>query len=113
MLPESDLTVYSDTQSLFGACTLLSQTTEHRLHTDLSLLQEAYENRNITNTVWIAGNDNLADDLTKPDKRNAMLAIIVETNHFRSKENSSILRDASTAIPMVQIKCSHLKMKHV
>ena len=38
------------------------------------MLREAFENREITSVIWIPGDENPADDLTKPDKRCGALA---------------------------------------
>lgn len=85
LLRKVDLTIYTDSQSLYGLCISLSQTTEHRLHINLALIREAYERRDITKVVWIAGHLNPADGLTKTDRRCGVLPELLATNMFLPK----------------------------
>ena len=64
-----ELSIYTDSLTLCGLCVSLSQNTERRLQIDLAIVREAYELRDINNIIWTPGSDNLADDVTKIDKR--------------------------------------------
>lgn len=89
-----DLTLYTDSQSLYGLCISLAHTTERRLQIDLSMIREAYERRDITNIVWIEGKNNPADDLTKITRRAGVLSEVIATNRFFPEPRSWIQRDA-------------------
>ncbi len=80
--PNIPLVLYTDSQSLYGLCISLSQTAERRLQIDLAIIRQAYEAREITTIVWILGESNPADNLTKIDKRNGKLAELLRTNKF-------------------------------
>lgn len=92
-LKNVELTLQTDSKSLYDLVISLAQTTERRLQIDLEILREGYERREISNIVWIAGNQNPADDLTKPDKRNGTLAQVVSTCKFAPTAVSWIERD--------------------
>ena len=79
---EFPLTICTDSRSLYGLCISLSPTTEKRLQIDLAMIRQAYEAREITKLVWIAGSVNPADNLTKVDMRNGTLAKLLLTNQF-------------------------------
>jgi len=87
------LSVYTDSHTLYGLCISLSQTTERRLQIDLALIREAYERREITHIMWIAGNINPADDLTKVDKRCGALEKLLATNKFNPPPQAWVSRD--------------------
>lgn len=88
-----ELTLFTDSKSLYSLVITLSQTTELRLQFNLQILRDAFERREITNIVWIAGEENPSDDLSKPDKRNGTLAKLIETNHFNPSKVSWMQRD--------------------
>ncbi len=48
-----DLTIYTDSHSLYGLCIYLTQTTERRIQIDLALICESTERREIANNLWI------------------------------------------------------------
>ncbi len=52
------LKIYTDSKSLYDSCTRLTMTSEKRLLIDLALLREAYEDREISEIVWIRGSEN-------------------------------------------------------
>ena len=87
------LSVYTDSDSLYGLCISLPHTTERRLMIDLALLREAYERRDISNLYWIPGSANPADDLTKVDKRSGALAELLRTNKFNPRTEVWVDRD--------------------
>ena len=74
------LHLVSDSFSLYGLVVSLARTTERRLQIDLMMLREAFESREITSVMWISGEKNPADDLTKPDKRNGACQISLSPN---------------------------------
>lgn len=88
-----NLTLATDSRSLFSLSVTLAQTTEKRLLIDLSLIREAYEKRDINDFVWISGDCNPADGLTKVSKRNNSLAEVISSNKFLPKAESWIERD--------------------
>ena len=91
-----DLTMISDSRSLFGLLVSLAHTTQLRFQIDLEMLRETYKNREISNAVWISGGENPADDLTKADKRDNMLAKLIQTGRFETNQCSWIHRDSLT-----------------
>ncbi len=95
-----NLTLATDSRSLFCLAVTLGQTTERRLLIDLSIIREACEKREITEVVWLSGDSNPADDLTKIDKRNGTLAKIISTNNFNPKIESCVDRYATEVKPM-------------
>ena len=76
------LVMYTDSHSLYGLCVSLTQTTEKRLLVDLNMIRKAYEKRDISRIVWISGQQNPADDLTKTGRRNGSLSKLVTTAVF-------------------------------
>lgn len=59
------LRVYTDSKSLFDSLVSLNTTTEKRLLIDLTMLRECYEYREITEVLWIPGDENPSDAMTK------------------------------------------------
>lgn len=59
------LSIYTDSRSLYHLTVSLTRTKEKRMQIDLQVLRQAYERREITNVVWITGESNPADGLTK------------------------------------------------
>eukprot|EP00171_Calliarthron_tuberculosum_P023256 IDg23256t1 len=90
-----DLTIATDSRSLFCLAITLGQTTERRLQIDLAMIREAYERREIAHLVWISGKTNPADDLTKCAKRNGTLATILSSNRFNPDMESWVKRDCN------------------
>lgn len=88
-----NLILATDSRSLFSLSITLAQTTEKRLLIDLSLIREAYEKRDINDIIWIAGNCNPADGLTKVSKRNSTLSELISKNNFMPHARSWIKRD--------------------
>eukprot|EP00171_Calliarthron_tuberculosum_P022600 IDg22600t1 len=110
--PEVNLTIATDSRSLFCLAITLGQTTERRLQIDLAVIREAYERRDIAHLVWISGKTNPADDLTKCEKRNGTLEHILRTNKFQPKMESWVRRDSDEVRTSVQEKTSiHLPGK--
>ena len=88
-----NLTLGTDSRSLYCILVKLAQTTERRLVINISLVRQEYEKREITNLVWISGATNPADDLTKETKRNGTLREVICRNNFSPKTESWIERD--------------------
>jgi hypothetical protein len=59
------LTVCIDSKSLYDCLVKLGTTHEKRLMIDLMCLRQSYERREITEIVWIKGDKNPADAMTK------------------------------------------------
>lgn len=68
--------IYTDLLFLFDLLTTLNTTTKKRHFTDLSVLQESYERRQLTDIVWIHGNSNPADVLKKENGSSALKALM-------------------------------------
>lgn len=90
------LTLATDSRSLFQLSVTLVQTTEKRLLIDLNVIREAYEKRDLNDLVWISGDSNPADGLTKMTKRNDVLGTMLATNQFNPQTQSWIKRDSTT-----------------
>jgi len=89
-----NLSIYTDSQTLYGLCISLRNTTERRLQIDLALIREAYERRELTEIIWINGKANPADDLTKCEKRSGSLEELLHTGKFLPQKESWIERDS-------------------
>lgn len=63
-----DIKIYTDSKCLFDSLISLNNTTEKRLLIDLSILRECYEQREITEILWIPGTENPADAMTKEER---------------------------------------------
>lgn len=59
------LKLYTDSKCLFDSLISLNTTSEKRLMIDLSGLRQCYERREITEVLWIPGEQNPADVMTK------------------------------------------------
>ena len=88
-----ELSIYTESLTLYGLCVSLSQTTEHRLQIDLAIVREAYECRDIINIILIPGSDNPADDLTKVGKRCGALTKLKASNKLNPEKKAWIERD--------------------
>lgn len=88
-----ELTISTDSKTLYGLSITLSQTTERRLQIDLALIQEAYERCDIHHLVWLPSSDNPADDLTKIEKRSGSLQKLISTNYFKPEISTWVQRD--------------------
>lgn len=70
------LTLYTDSKSFFGGLVNVGTTTEKRLLTDLQKMREAHEQREFTEVVWIASEQNPADAMTKENPPSALNLLI-------------------------------------
>ncbi len=86
-----NLTICTDSKSLFDCLTKLGTTTEKRLMIDVMCLRQAYERRQIAEVKWIAGGTNPADALTK-SKAGAALRELINSNRFSIKEEARVER---------------------
>ncbi len=77
---------------LFDGLTTLNTTTEKRLLIDLNMLSQCYERRKIVEILWIPGDQNPADGLTKHNACNA-LKKLMQTNQIKVTPNAWIERD--------------------
>jgi hypothetical protein len=73
------LTVFTDSKSLYDCLVKIGMTREKRLMIDIMCLRQAYERREIAEVVWIKGEENVADAMTKEKCSNA-LRDMVDTN---------------------------------
>ena len=70
----------------------LTSTQERRLQIDLHMLRQAYENREINDILWLKGDSNPADALTK-EGANAELSKLLSSQTFEPDTWSVIARD--------------------
>lgn len=75
------LTMCIDSRSLYECPVKLGTTQEKRLMIDLLCLRQSYERRGITAILWIKGDKNPADAMTK-DKACDALQKLVDTNRL-------------------------------
>ena len=75
------LSMCIDSKSLYECLVKLGTTQEKRLMIDILCLRQSYERREITEILWIKGNNNPADAMTK-DKGCDALQRLVDTNHL-------------------------------
>lgn len=86
-----DLRFYTDSKSLFDSLISLNTTTENILLIDLSMLCEFYQNTEITEVLWIPGDQNPADWVTKSSACNA-LETLLKTNKIKVTPSAWIER---------------------
>jgi hypothetical protein len=65
-----------DSKSLYDCLVKLGTTREKRLMVDLMCLRQAYERREVTEVLWIDGNRNPADAMTKATPCGALKALL-------------------------------------
>ena len=81
-----------DSGSGYHLAVSLTRTQERRLQIDLHVLRLAYNNRDVTDIIWIHGDSNPADGLTKRGA-NVALSKLISTQHFKIATVSHIARD--------------------
>jgi hypothetical protein len=86
------LIMATDSKSLYDCLTKLGTTKEKRLMIDLMCLRQAYERREITEVIWIKGEMNPADAMTKDKKVCDALTRLIETNKVNVKPESWVDR---------------------
>ena len=86
------LVMATDSKSLYDCLTKLGTTKEKRLMIDLMCLRQAYERREITEVIWIKGEMNQADAMTKDKKVCDALTRLIETNKVNLKPESWVDR---------------------
>ena len=80
-----------DSKSLYDCLIKLGTTKEKRLMIDIICIRQSYERREITEILWIAGNKNPADAMTKEKPCDA-LQRLVETNKLDLEINGWVER---------------------
>jgi hypothetical protein len=74
------LTICIDSFSLYECLVKLGTTHEKRLMIDLMAIRQAYERREIAEVIWIKGDQNPADSMTKHNGNKALQRIIDSNN---------------------------------
>lgn len=90
---KGNLTLHTNSWSLYGLCISLYQATERRLQTDLTLTMDANEWRGVSNVLWTSGEYSLANDLTKHERQCEVIAKIVVSNNFQPMAQSWVIHD--------------------
>jgi hypothetical protein len=76
---QTPIVICIDSFSLYECLVKLGTTYEKRLMIDIMAIRQSYERREIAEIIWIAGDSNPADSMTK-HASNTALARIIETN---------------------------------
>lgn len=76
---EIPLVLCTDSHSLYECLVKLGSTSEKRLMIDIMCIRQSYERREIAQIIWIDGNSNPADAMTK-SKPCPALRKLIETN---------------------------------
>lgn len=71
-----------DSRSLYECLVKLGTTHEKRLMVDIMCLRQSYERREISEILWIPGDQNTADSMTKAKPCDALHKIL-ETNKLQ------------------------------
>lgn len=93
-----NLTLYTDSKSLFDGLVNIGTTTEKRLLIDLRMMREAYEQRELTEIVWIPSEQNPADAMTKESPSPA-LDLLMTNNQINIQQKSWVERDNTKSPP--------------
>jgi len=91
-LEKLPLAVYTDSKSLYECLVKLGTTQEKRLMVDILCLRQAYERRQIMEIIWIDGNSNPADAMTKSKPCQA-LRDLINTNKVKLETTGWVERN--------------------
>jgi hypothetical protein len=86
------LVLCTDSKSLYECLVKLGTTQEKRLMIDIMCLRQSYERRQIAEVLWIDGNNNPADAMTKTQPCQA-LRDLVDTNRIDLRATGWVERD--------------------
>lgn len=86
------LSMCTDSQSLYDCLVKLGTTQEKRLMIDILSIRQSYERREITEVLWIAGDKNPADAMTK-SKPCAALQQLIESNKLQLEVQKWVERE--------------------
>lgn len=104
------LVICTDSNSLYTCLVKLGTTTEKRLMVDILCMRQAYDRRLVTEILWIEGNSNPADAMTK-SKACGALKELIDTNrvtvraqieNYLDERNDVHLPDASALIQILR-----------
>ena len=87
------MTICIDSKSLYDCLVKLGTTHEKRLMVDIMCIRQSYERREISEIVWIPGDENPADAMTK-DKPCEALQKLIETNRLELNADGWVEREA-------------------
>ena len=82
----------TDSQSLYDCLVKLGTTQEKRLMIDILSIRQSYERREIIEVLWIAGDKNPADAMTK-SKPCAALQQLIESNKLQLEVQKWVERE--------------------
>jgi len=88
------ITICIDSFSLYECLVKLGTTNEKRLMIDLMTIRQAYERREISEVIWIKGDHNPADTMTKHDGNKALKRII-ESNKLHMEMAGWVEREST------------------
>jgi hypothetical protein len=93
------LILCTDSYSLYDCIVKLGTSSEKRLMIDIMSLRESYERREIDQVIWINGESNPADSMTKrPAKAGNALRRLVDTNHLELITEAWVERNKEGAL---------------
>jgi len=88
---ELPLILCTDSRSLYDCLVKLGTTREKRLMVDIMCLRQSYERREITEVMWVDGNSNPADSMTK-SKASSALKDLIDSNTLNLKVMEWVVR---------------------
>jgi hypothetical protein len=92
-VPKIPLTLCIDSKSLYDCLIKLGTTQEKRLMIDILCLRQSYERREITEILWIKGEKNPADAMTKEKPCDALRRLITTNKVDLSELNGWVDRE--------------------
>jgi hypothetical protein len=92
------LLLCTDSKSLYECLVKLGTTHEKRLMVDIMCLRQSYERREITEVIWIDGDSNPADAMTKSRPCQA-LRDLIDTNRISLRATGWVERAQKEVIP--------------
>ena len=92
------LLLYTDSKSLYECLVKLGTTHEKRLMVDIMCIRQSYERREITEVIWIDGDSNPTDAMTKSRPCQA-LRDLIDSNRIDLRATGWVERNQQEVIP--------------